>query len=133
MCATGSRCANAHLLRPAGDENARRLGLFTTAKVARLATADRFAPSLRCDAQPSLIAYQRQIESAPTAPVYGPHATPIPLLSRRSEKPRMKPASNPNQKQNPSPNYAMERSRILVTVRAYARPAPSIRLAHLGR
>lgn len=27
----------------------------------------------------------------------------------------------------------MERSRILVTVRAYARPAPSIRLAHLGR
>jgi hypothetical protein len=32
-----------------------------------------------------------------------------------------------------SPNNAMERSRILVTVRAYARPAPSIRLAHLGR
>jgi hypothetical protein len=31
------------------------------------------------------------------------------------------------------PNHAMERSRILVTVRAFARPAPSIRLAHLGR
>jgi hypothetical protein len=31
------------------------------------------------------------------------------------------------------PNNTMERSRILITVRAYARPAPSIRLAHLGR
>ena len=31
------------------------------------------------------------------------------------------------------PNHAMERSRILVTDRAYARSAPSIRLAHLGR
>ena len=31
------------------------------------------------------------------------------------------------------PNNAMERSRILVTDRAYARSAPSIRLAHLGR
>ena len=31
------------------------------------------------------------------------------------------------------PNNAMERRRILVTVRAYARPVPSIRLAHLGR
>jgi hypothetical protein len=31
------------------------------------------------------------------------------------------------------PNNTMERSRILVTGRAYARPAPSIRLAHLRR
>ena len=31
------------------------------------------------------------------------------------------------------PNNAMERSRMLVTVRAYARPAPIIRLAHLRR
>jgi len=31
------------------------------------------------------------------------------------------------------PNKAMERSRILVTDRAIARSAPSIRLAHLGR
>lgn len=31
------------------------------------------------------------------------------------------------------PNNAMERSRILVTDRAFARSAPSIRLAHLGR
>jgi hypothetical protein len=31
------------------------------------------------------------------------------------------------------PNKAMERSRILVTDRAFARSAPSIRLAHLGR
>jgi hypothetical protein len=32
-----------------------------------------------------------------------------------------------------TPNKAMERSRILVTDRADARSAPSIRLAHLGR
>ena len=31
------------------------------------------------------------------------------------------------------PNNAMERSQMLVTVRADARPAPIIRLAHLGR
>jgi endo-beta-N-acetylglucosaminidase D len=36
-------------------------------------------------------------------------------------------------KMKTEPNKAMERSRILVTVRADARPAPSIRLAHLGR
>ena len=36
-------------------------------------------------------------------------------------------------KMKTEPNNAMERSRILVTVRADARPAPSIRLAHLRR
>ncbi len=34
---------------------------------------------------------------------------------------------------NMRPNNAMERSQILVTDRANARSAPSIRLAHLGR
>jgi hypothetical protein len=36
-------------------------------------------------------------------------------------------------KETNEPNNAMERSRILVTDRASARSAPSIRLAHLGR
>jgi hypothetical protein len=81
MCATGRRCAIAHLLRPAGGRKRKAARHVAIAKVARLATADRFAPSLRCDAQPSLIAYGRQIESAPTAPGYGPHATPVPVLS----------------------------------------------------
>ena len=38
-----------------------------------------------------------------------------------------------NQKKKTEPNNAMERSRILVTDRAYARSAPSIRLTHLER
>ncbi len=39
-----------------------------------------------------------------------------------------------NQKiETTEPNNAMERSQILVTDRAGARSAPSIRLAHLGR
>jgi hypothetical protein len=38
-----------------------------------------------------------------------------------------------NTEKETKPNKAMERSRILVTDRACARSAPSIRLAHLGR
>jgi hypothetical protein len=34
MCATGSRCANAHLLRPASDQDRKVGQLLATAKVA---------------------------------------------------------------------------------------------------
>jgi uncharacterized membrane protein YhdT len=41
--------------------------------------------------------------------------------------------SDKSEKMKTKPNNAMERSRILVTDRANARSAPSIRLAHLRR
>jgi hypothetical protein len=52
MCATGSRCANAHLPRPAGDRKREARDSLATAKVAVLASADRFAsgsPLRLCD------------------------------------------------------------------------------------
>ena len=126
MCATGSRCASAHLLRPAGDKKRKDRGLLTGAKVERLASAVRFAslsrPASGCDAQPSLIAYRRYIESPPTASGYGPHATPIPVRLGRSANSRMVPAINPTPKTNQSPNKAMELTRTLVTNRAAHAP-----------
>ena len=55
-------------------------------------------------------------------------------LDNRGEAPLYpNPISPRNQTIKTEPNNAMERSRMLVTVRADARPAPSIRLAHLER
>jgi hypothetical protein len=65
MCATGRRCASAHLLRPAGDRKRKVGGLLATAKVTRLATAGRKASGLRCDARPSLIAHEALPKSNP--------------------------------------------------------------------
>jgi hypothetical protein len=45
----------------------------------------------------------------------------------------MLPLDRNNPEMKTEPNKAMERSRILVTDRADARSAPSIRLAHLSR
>ncbi len=126
MCATGSRGASASLLRPADDQKREGRGLLTGAKVERLASAVRFAslprPASGCDAQPSLIAYWRYVKSPPTASVYGPHATMIPVRVGRSANSRMVPAGNPNQKTNQSPNKAMELTRMLVTDRAAHAP-----------
>ncbi len=41
--------------------------------------------------------------------------------------------SSCDQKEKNEPNKAMEPRRVVVTVRAYARPAPTTRLAHLWR
>ena len=66
-CATGSRCANAHLLRPADDQNARRSGLFITATVAlrSYGQAQMRQPALRCATRPSLIAHEALSKSNP--------------------------------------------------------------------
>jgi hypothetical protein len=137
MCATGSRCASAHLLRPAGDQKREVPGLLAGAKVERLASAVRFAPLSRpasgCDAQPSLIAYRRYIEPPPTASGYVPHATPNPVRLGRSANSRMVPARYPNQKTNQSPNQAMEPTPANVTIPAKAGLAPFASVAHLRR
>ena len=135
MCMGRERPANARLGRPADDRKGDRL--FGSAKVARLASADRYAiasrPSSGCDAQPSLIAYGRQMKSAPTAAVYSPHATSNAVHFGRDTTSRMEPAGNPNQKPNQSPNQAMEPTPVNVTVPASAGTAPFTSVAHLRR
>jgi hypothetical protein len=53
-------------------------------------------------------------------------------IRNRKSKHRSQKAVETNNQTNEA-NNAIERSRLLVTVRACARPAPSNRLAHLGR
>ncbi len=91
------------------------------------------------------------LDHRPTASGYGPHATPIPVYfgcrARNQKRFRFSPGRRSANKIDPArmtslriqkikptaPNNAMERSQILVTNRAGARFAPSIRLAHLDR
>ena len=122
--ATGSRCAIAQLLRPAGESERKELGLLASAKVAVLAPAELTPGSpLRA----ATIAYSvSAVESGRGSGLR--HAGGA---RKTTEATRM---MREHQKQRrPAPNKAMERSRIAVTDRADARSAPSIRLAHLGR
>ena len=58
---------------------------------------------------------------------------PVERLARMKDLRAVAPADHEPLGVNQAPNNAMERSRMLVTDRAFARSAPSIRLAHLER
>lgn len=121
---TGRRCAIAHLLRPAGDQKRKELGLIAGAKVAVLAPAELTPGSPLRAATIAHSVSALEIRTRFRSP-------PRRRSTKITEPMRM---MHEHQKQRPlEPNKAMERSRILVTDRAGARSAPSIRLAHLAR
>ena len=106
----------------------------------------RPAVSLYCGTPYSILTLKRQKVRGEAAHHLAPqlsakhqYPTKTPALesSRSPAKIRYQKDTEPHMRMNHRelirPNNAMERSRMLVTVRAYARPAPSIRLAHLER
>ncbi len=121
---TGRRCAIAQLLRPADDQKRKARGRLASAKVAVLAPAELTPGTLLRSAT---IAY-----SISALEIRKRFRSPPRRRSTKTIEPIRMMREHQKQRQ-PAPNKAMERSRILVTDRAGARSAPSIRLAHLVR